>query len=88
MGRFLTIPSVVHGFEHHLNIGGRVMEMYDGTLFNELFLPFTTSGLLRAIKHVLEDLGIGYQDAAMNAKIFSFDGKNDVTVLDPWIKAI
>ena len=84
--RALSLPSVVHGFEHHLNIGDRVMEVYDGTLFDELrFPPFTELG---GIKHVLEDLGIGTQDATMNAEIFSLDGKDNVSVLDPWIEAI
>lgn len=63
------------------------MEVYDGTLFDEFLGSLSFIGL-GTIKHVLENLGVGTQDAAMNAKVFSLDCKDDVTVIDPWIEAI
>lgn len=61
------------------------MEVYDGTLFDELFLDVVG---MRAGKHVLEDLGMGAQDATVNTKVFSFGSEHDISVLFPWVEAI
>lgn len=63
------------------------MEVHDRALFNEL--RFSSTGTeIGALKHALEDLGIETQNAAMNAKIFSLDSKDDVAIVDPWIETI
>jgi hypothetical protein len=61
------------------------MEVYDGTEFDELFLGFIG---MRAIKHVLENLGMGAQDATMNAKVFSFGSEDNISVLFPWVETV
>jgi len=61
------------------------MEAYDGAEFDELVLGFIW---MRAIKHVPEDLGIGAQDAAMNAKMVSLGSENDISILFPRLCAV
>lgn len=80
------LPSVVQRFQHYLNVGSRVIKVYDGTLFDELFLRLVRTSA--TVKHVLEDLGGGTQDAVMNAEIFSFGGEDNISVLFPWVDAI